>query len=149
VINAQLHGVAATERVAPPIRRISPGAFWMLFVIEGVVIAAVLFLTINLVLPARVPLARSGDIQLVRDAIWDRLNGSADDPIVQLPSGANVRESNLRGFALNGQTYYYYVEGRRGFDPLSRGEVRRDGIEVLLHEQNGPESLVIYRLLGT
>lgn len=146
MINAQLHGVTAHERAAQPIRRIGPRAFWILFVVEGAFIAAALFFAINLVLPSRTPLARSADIVTVRDAIWDRLNGSAADPIVRLPSGANVRESNLRGFSLNGQTYFYYVEGQRGYDPLSRGSVNRDAVEVLLHDQNGPEALVIYRL---
>ena len=102
---------------------------------------------LHLLMTAWAPLARSADYARVREAIWSRMNSVVEDPLIEAAPGVTVRESNLRGFTLNGQTYYYYIEGRRGFDPLSRGAVDREQIEVLLRDDNGPKTLVIYRLL--
>jgi hypothetical protein len=147
VINAQLHGLVTPERAAAPVRRVGPRAFWILFAVEGLLLAAALLVMLNLLLPTRAPLTRGSDVLIVRDAIWDRLNGAAADPLIQIAPGANARASAVRGFVLDGQTYYYYVEGRRGFDPLSRGAVDAASIEVLLRDEGGPATLVIYRLL--
>jgi hypothetical protein len=111
------------------------------------VLAAALLFALNLVLPTHVPLARSGDYTLVRDAIWSRLNGATGDPLIEISPGVTARASSVRGFSLNGETYYYYLEGRRGFDPLSRGAVGKDAVEIVLRDDGGPKVLVIYRLL--
>ncbi len=92
------------------------------------------------------PLARSGDYAAVREAIWARLNGAIDDPLVEITAGVSARESNVRGFTLHGQTYYYYIEGQRGFDPLSRGAVDYQGVAIVARDEDGPKPLVIYRL---
>lgn len=148
MINAQLQGLAAPDRANPlQARRVGPRAFWLLFAAEGIFVAAALLLTLHLILPTRVPMARGSDYLTVRDAIWSRVNGATDDPLVEIAPGVTVRESNVRGFSLNGQTYYYYLEGRRGFDPLSRGAVGRHAIEIVLRDDGGPQTLVIYRLL--
>jgi hypothetical protein len=60
----------------------------------------------------------------------------------------SARASSVRGFTLNGRTYFYYTEGQRGFDPLSRGAVDRSEIEIVLRDDGGPMPLVIYRLKG-
>jgi hypothetical protein len=148
VINVQLHGIAATGQALPRVRRIGPRAFWFLFAAEGLLVASALLLVLHLALPARAPLARGADHFAVRDAIWARLNGAAADPLIEIAPGVNARESSVRGFSLNGQTYYYYVEGRRGFDPLGRGAVAPDMVEIVLRDDGGPKTLVIYRLLG-
>ena len=83
--------------------------------------AGVLALVLTLVLPSRAPLARSADFEAVRDAVWGRVNGTISDPLTDIAPGISVRASSVRGFVLNGQVYYYYFEGQRGFDPLSRG----------------------------
>jgi hypothetical protein len=147
VINAQLQGVANPSRALPRIRRVGPSAFWLLFAIEGLFVALVLILVLQFALPARAPLSRGADYSAVREAIWSRLNG-APDPLIEIAPGITARESNLRGFSLRGQTYYYYIEGRRGYDPFSRGVVGPDAIEVVLRDDGGPQTLVIYRLLG-
>jgi hypothetical protein len=144
VINVQLPGIAA-QRVAPVTRRPGPRIFWLLFAVEGALIAGV-FVLVLFLLPSRAPVTRSTDYTLVRDAIWARLNGSASDPLLEVAPGLTARSSNLRGFALNGRTYYYYIEGRRGFDPLSRGVVDASAIEIVLRDDDGPQPLVIYRL---
>ena len=147
MINAQLQGLLSRTRSAPRTHHIGAGAFWSLFVVEAALIIAVLLFTLHLLLPARAPLGRSADYNAVRDAIWSRLNGATPDPLIEVSPGVTVRESSVRGFSLGGQTYYYHLEGHRGFDPLSRGVVGKDAIEVVLRDDAGPAALVIYRLL--
>jgi hypothetical protein len=57
------------------------------------------------------------------------------------------RASALRGLEVGGQTYYYYFEGLRSHDPLSRGALAEDQIERVLRDDAGPNPLVIYRAL--
>ena len=147
MINAQLHGLIGRTRTTPRTRRIGSGTFWSLFAIEAALITAVLLVMLFLLLPGRAPLARSADYSAVREAIWSRLNGATADRLIEVSPGVTVRESSVRGFSLGGQTYYYYLEGRRGFDPLSRGAVGNDAIEIVLRDDAGPKPLVIYRLL--
>jgi hypothetical protein len=120
--------------------------FWMLFAIEGAILTVVLLFSLYLFLPTHVPAVDTVDYARVREAIWSRLNGDVSDPLIEVAPGVTARSSNLRGFALNGRTYYYYIEGRRGFDPLSRGTVDISAVEIVLQDTGGPQSLVIYRL---
>jgi len=149
MINVRTPGIVVPERVAPPIRRIGPRTFLFLCGLEGLVIAALFVFAVYALTPQAVPLARSGDYAMVREAIWARLNGTIDDPLVEIAEGVSARESNLRGFSLHGQTYYYYIEGQRGFDPLSRGAVGLDRVEIVARDDAGAKPLVIYRLLGS
>jgi hypothetical protein len=147
VINAHLSSIAAPPGVEARVHRVGSRGFWMLFAIEGAFIAVALILVLQLLLPARAPLAQSADYALVRDAVWSRLNGAVSDPLVEIAPGVTVRSSGVRGLSLHGQTYYYYLEGQRGFDPLSRGAVDRRDVEIVLRDDGGPETLVIYRLI--
>ncbi len=54
--------------------------------------------------------------------------------------------ANPGGLRLNGIVYYYYIEGERNFDPLSRGMVDHADIDIVLRDMSGPRPLVIYRL---
>ena len=148
MINIRTPGIVVPARVAPPIRRISPRAFLFLCILEGLLVAALFAVAVYALEPEAVPLVRSGDYATVREAIWQRLNGAIDDPLVEVANGVSARESNLRGFSLHGQTYYYYIEGRRGFDPLSRGAVSPDRVEIVARDDAGSKPLVIYRLLN-
>jgi hypothetical protein len=146
MINVQAPGIVVPERVAPPIKRIGPRTFLIVCALEGLLIAAVVVVAVYTLAPQRVPLARSSDYATVREAIWARLNGTIDDPLVEIAAGVSARASNVRGFALHGETYYYYIEGQRGFDPLSRGAVGFEGVEIVARDEDGPRPLVIYRL---
>jgi hypothetical protein len=106
-----------------------------------------LALALALVLPSRAPLARSADFATVRDAVWARVNGTINDPLTDIAPGISVRASSVRGFTLHGRVYYYYFEGQRGFDPLSRGAVAQRDVEVLLRDADGPKPLVIYEII--
>jgi hypothetical protein len=147
VINVRISGFATPQVVASRAPQRSPLRFWMLFALEASFIAGVLALVLALVLPSRAPLARSADFATVRDAVWSRVNGTVNDPLTDIAPGISVRASSVRGFALNGRVYYYYFEGQRGFDPLSRGAVAQRDVEVLLRDADGPKPLVIYEII--
>ncbi|HNP70162.1 MAG TPA: hypothetical protein PLO33_03525 [Kouleothrix sp.] len=144
MINVPAQGVAQARPV--PVLRANPALFWGIFVLVGAGIAVALLLIIS-TLPSRLPLARSADIQTVREAIWARVNGDVSDPLVELAPGVTARQSAMRGFSVGGRTYYYYFEGQPGFDPLSRGTLPADAIEVVLRDGSGPQVLVIYQVL--
>ena len=147
MINVRAPGIALPERAAPPVKRIGPGTFLMICGIQGVVIAAIFFWLLFALVPQRVPLAQSGDYVAVREAILARINRAVDDPLVELAPGVSARESNVRGFRVNGQTYYYSLEGQRSFDPLSRGAVDARAIEIVVRDQTEFGQLAIYRVL--
>jgi len=147
VINVRISGLAparvGTARVPKPAKL----NFWLLFALEALFIAGVLALVLALVLPSRIPLARSADVATIRDAVWARVNGTINDPLTDIAPGVSVRASSVRGFTLNGHVYYYYFEGQRGFDPLSRGAVTQREIGILLRDSDGPKPLVIYQII--
>ncbi|MEN9939136.1 MAG: hypothetical protein RLZZ387_5715 [Chloroflexota bacterium] len=116
--------------------------------LESILVTALLLLVLS-VLPARTPLTQAGDAETLRAAVWSRLDGAVSDPVIEVNPGVMVRSSVVRGFALGGVTYYYYFEGRTGFDPLSRGAVSQQQIEVLARDSNGERTLVIYRILSS
>jgi len=123
VINVRTSGFAPAHTVAARAPHRGARGFWLLFAIEALFVAGMLALALALVLPSRAPLARSADFATVRDAVWARVNGTINDPLTDIAPGISVRASSVRGFTLNGRIYYYYFEGQRGFDPLSRGAV--------------------------
>ena len=146
MINIQLPTFAGRRQTTIPVRRISSETFWLLFAVEALFVIGVLLLVLHLLLPVQSPLAASADYATVREAVWSRVNGTVPDPLIDVLPGVTARESSVRGFTLNGRTYYYYIEGQRGFDPVSRGAIDRSEIEVVLRDNGGPAPLVIYRL---
>lgn len=130
-----------------PLYRIGPRTLSALIGIEIVLLAVTLVWTLTSVTPSVTPLAKRADLTPVVEAIHDRLNGAVADPLIPLGDGQSARASNLRGFMFNNNIYYYYIEGARNFDPLSRGVIRRDQVEVLLRDESGRQTVVIYRVL--
>lgn len=147
MINIRTSSFAAPRAVASRVPQFGKLNFWLLFALEAAFIAGVLALVLALVLPSRLPLARSADVSTVRDAVWARVNGTINDPLTDIAPGISVRASSVRGFALNNRVLYYYFEGQRSFDPLSRGAVTARNINVLLRDSNGPRPLVIYEII--
>ena len=82
MINVRISGFATPQAVASRAPQRSPLSFWMLFALEASFIAGVLALVLALVLPARAPLARSADFATIRDAVWARVNGTINDPLI-------------------------------------------------------------------
>jgi hypothetical protein len=151
VINATTHTGAEralNETAAPvPVRRLSSRAVAVLVGIELLLLFGVLLWALFTLLPSATPLAATADLAPVQQAIKARIVGVVDDPLVSLAPKVHARASNLRGLSLNGVTYYYYVEGADNFDPLSRGMVGKEAVEVLLRDTSGPHSFVVYRIL--
>jgi hypothetical protein len=133
------------ERPQARVWRLSPRVFWSLVGVEMVILAAALLWALNM-LPASTPLTASGNIVYVQDAVWARLMGTVNDPLIEVQPGINVRESNMRGLSVDGTTYFYYVEGNQNFDPLSRGAVSENQVDVLLRDTRGPLPLVVYTI---
>lgn len=146
MINIPAQGVARSPARATPVLSTSAGLFWGIFGLIGIGVAVALVIILHSI-PSRLPLTRSADIVTVREAIWASVNGDIRDPLVELSPGVTARQSNLRGFALGGRTYYYYIEGQSNFDPLSRGKLSEHEIEIVMRDNAGPRSLVIYEKL--
>lgn len=148
MINVETPTLVRRQQEAARARGIGPQLFWMLFAIEGLLVLGMLVLVLHLLLPNRTPLAATPDLATVREAIRSHPGTTIADSLIEVAPGITARSSNLRGFVLNGRTYYYYVEGQRNFDPLSKGAVDRSQIEVLLRDDTGPHTLVVYRVIS-
>lgn len=131
---------------ARPISRIGIRAFWLLVGLELVVLFGVLIWTVVWATPAATPYASPRDLTPVQEAIWARFSGEVVDPMIEVQPGVNVRESNIRGFRLDGHTYYYYVIGGQNFDPFSLGRVNNQQIEILFRDESGSRPLIIYTI---
>ncbi|GAB4210861.1 MAG: hypothetical protein OHK0022_44690 [Roseiflexaceae bacterium] len=148
--NAPVQAIAGTEQQVIIPRRVRLGSqtFWLLFAIEAAVVAVLLAVALVALLPSRVPLAQAPDTAVVREAVLARLNGEIRDPLVEIRPGATVRTSNLRGLTLNGAVYYYTVQGQQEGDPLSRGLVTADQVQVVLRDHSGPAPLIVYQIVS-
>lgn len=147
MINLSLRQVVGTRCQEAPVRRLTPRAFWLLFSIEGLILVGIFIVVLWFLVPARLPLATT-DYDTIREVVLLRLTGEIEDPAIEIVPGTIAPSSSVRGFNLHGQTYYYYLEGKLGFDPLSRGVVGPNDIEIVLRDDGGPYPLVIYRLLS-
>jgi len=131
--------------------RVGVQAFWSLLALQALLVALAAIWLYNSS-PASTPTTAhtGGDLAIVHDAIRARLQGFVHDPIIVIGDQEGVRESNLRGFRLNGTIYYYYLDraDARNYDPLSRGAVRTDDVDIVLHDRTGSYPLVLYTLRG-
>jgi hypothetical protein len=150
VINVSTHQGAENalrERIhARPVQRINARFFGLLLAVEVLLLAAVLIWALAWLLPAPTPYAQAQSLAPLQEAVRAHVSGAVPDRLIEVTPGVSARESNLRGFRLAGTTYYYYVEGRVNFDPLSRGAVHAAGVEVLFRDDSGPSPIVIYRV---
>jgi hypothetical protein len=149
VIKATTHTVSegVLRERALPVRRVGPRSFAILVGLELALLVGVLVWALFTLLPSATPLAATTDITPVQQAVRARIGGAVHDPLITLSPERSARASSLRGFEHGGAVYYYYVEGGENFDPLSRGAVTRDEIEILLRDSDGPQTFVIYRIL--
>lgn len=96
--------------------------------------------------PSRTPLAVTPDLTPLTREIQGRLSGAIVDPLIEVKPGVVIRSSNVRGFRYEGHIYYYYIEGEPNYDPLSRGLVRPDQVEIMLRDESGAQTIVLYRV---
>lgn len=72
--------------------------------------------------------------------------GSAEDPSITLANGLKVKSSNYRGVRIGSTTYYYNLSPRPSYDPLARGEVTSDQINVVVIRGDYPNRVMIYTI---
>lgn len=72
--------------------------------------------------------------------------GPGLDPLVTLPSGVQVKSSNYRGVQIGDTTYYYNLAPHTSFDPLARGVVTSDQIQVVAVVGDPPDRVMIYTI---
>jgi hypothetical protein len=85
-------------------------------------------------------------VQRVRDYVL--AGDNPHDALIEVTPGLTAHASSLRGLQIDGATYYYYFEGQHGGDPLSRGTVRPDQVEILYRESGDQTTLVVYQVLA-
>lgn len=146
MINVTSPSLLRSTRTAPRAYRLTPGAFWLFYAAEAVLIVLVLAAILGAI-PSATPLTETQKLDTVRAAILSRLDGALSDPQIEVAPGILARSSQVRGIEFEGTIYYYYFEGQRSFDPLSRGMATPEQIELLLREEGGAAPLVIYRLI--
>ncbi|QZT34966.1 hypothetical protein HUR95_06930 [Caldalkalibacillus thermarum TA2.A1] len=66
-----------------------------------------------------------------------------DDPFIEAEPGVWVKQSNVEGIVVDGQRYYYSMIPHMSYDPLARGEVSMEDIDILYDEQ-GEFPVMIY-----
>jgi hypothetical protein len=74
--------------------------------------------------------------------------GPTLDPLITLPSGLQVKSSNYRGVRIGDTTYYYNLAPHTSFDPLARGKVTPDQIDIVAVVGDAPDRVMIYTVKG-
>ncbi|WP_448337086.1 hypothetical protein [Chloroflexus aurantiacus] len=120
----------------------------LFFVMVGLELCLLLSVLVWLLLsaPPRPSLTTTPDLTQLTHEIQGRLSGLIIDPVIEVKPGVIVRSSNVRGFRYEGHVYYYYIEGAVNYDPLSRGLLRPDQVEIMLRDDSGEQTIVIYRV---
>lgn len=70
--------------------------------------------------------------------------GPALDPLITLPSGVQVKSSNYRGVVIDGVTYYYNLAPHASYDPLARGVMSIDQVQIVAVVGDPPDRVLIY-----
>lgn len=73
-------------------------------------------------------------------------NEREDDPLVQVSGGIWAKRSNVEGISINGTRYYYALLPHASFDPLSRGQVSLDDIQIVQEIREGEFTILIYTI---
>jgi hypothetical protein len=113
-------------------------------VLQGMLITAIALFVMSR-LPASTPLTQTDGPQQVHDFVL--AGNPAADPLIEVVPGVIVRSSSVRGLRIADQTYYYYYEGRQSYDPLTRGAVQPNQVELLLRDTDAETTLVVYRVV--
>lgn len=74
--------------------------------------------------------------------------GPSEDPPLVLPSGQSIKSSSYRGVPIDGVSYYYNLAPLPSFDPLARGQVTMQQIQVVAVIGDPPRRVMIYTIPG-
>lgn len=69
-----------------------------------------------------------------------------DDPLMEVEPGVWVKTSNVKGINIDGETYYYSLAPHMSYDPVSRGEMSEEDVNVVYWDDDPEVSLLIYKL---
>lgn len=71
-----------------------------------------------------------------------------DDPLIQVDDGVWVKRSNYSGVTIGRTVYYYALLPHASFDPLSRGLVSADQVQVIHVLDYAEFRILIYVVTG-
>jgi hypothetical protein len=69
-----------------------------------------------------------------------------DDPFIEVESNIFVKESNYKGIKINGQIYYYSLFPHMSYDPVTRGEIDREDVNIIYKDDNEEIPVIIYTI---
>lgn len=68
-----------------------------------------------------------------------------DDPLIEVEQDIWIKRSNIEGIEIDEQTYFYTLFPHMSYDPVIRGEVASEDIEIV-YERDGEIPVLIYKL---
>jgi hydroxymethylpyrimidine pyrophosphatase-like HAD family hydrolase len=67
-----------------------------------------------------------------------------DDPFIEVESNIFIKESNYKGITINDQTYYYSLSPHMSYDPVSRGKMDLEDVNIIYNDNNAEIPVIIY-----
>jgi hypothetical protein len=82
----------------------------------------------------------------VVNKVMQYVEGMIDEEFV-VYDDMEIKNSNFNGIKIDGMTYYYSLSPHQSFDPLSRGKVTKDKINVItIVDPEGDFPVAIYTI---
>jgi hypothetical protein len=69
-----------------------------------------------------------------------------DDPLIEVESNIHIKESNVNGVSIDGKTYFYSLFPHMSYDPVSRGEVSKNEVNIIFEGQDEKIPIIIYTI---
>lgn len=69
-----------------------------------------------------------------------------DDPLVEVEADVWVKTSNVKGIDIEGETYYYSLAPHMSYDPVSRGEMSVEDVDIVYWDDDPEVPLLIYKI---
>lgn len=90
-------------------------------------------------------------IQLIDERIIYNIKSYAHqqlehDLLIEYKPNLWVKNSNVNGIHIDNTTYYYSLYPHMSYDPLTRGDISTDDIDLLYEEQHHAYSIFIYTI---
>lgn len=67
-----------------------------------------------------------------------------NDPFIEIEPNLWIKQSNYEGVKIGGIVYYYSLFPHMSYDPVSRGEISVEEIEIIYIEDDQDFSIAIY-----
>jgi hypothetical protein len=69
-----------------------------------------------------------------------------DDPFIEVESNIFIKESNYKGITINDKTYFYSLSPHMSYDPVTRGEVEIEDVNVIYNDNDAEAPVIIYTI---